>query len=353
MEIEEILSEEFWDKKEGVWFDTSGTTGEGKRILLSRRALEISAEAVNEWLGVGANSVWGLALPLRHVGGFGVVARAGIAGCGLRVFDGKWDAGKFADWVRSEAVTHVSLVPTQVYDLVAGGFRGGGKLEAVVVGGGALDVERGQSARDLGWPVLASYGMTEACSQVATQSLASLDIPFAEGRLEILPVWEARVSEQGLLEISGEALFSGISEAGDFVEREGDWFRTNDRVRVEGRFLVPLGRADSLVKVMGELVDVEAVEREFLGLAGTRLTSGEFAVVALPDARREHALVAVFMNGKEGGCFADFRKKVAGIHRLAGYVEVEEMPRGGLGKIRRGKLRSIVEGLAVEGRSES
>ena len=352
MEINEILSEEFWEDEGEVSFETSGTTGEGKRVLLSKRALRVSAEAVNAWLGVSAESVWGLALPVRHVGGFGVVARAAICGCELRIYEGKWNAGSFAEWVEREGVSHVSLVPTQVHDLVSGGFQGSEQLKAVVVGGGALDSRLGQAARNLGWPVLASYGMTEASSQVATQSLKCLEIPFAEGEMEILPIWQGRASENGLLEIKGEALFSGTMTGEEFVEREGEWFRTNDRVRVDGRHLFPLGRSDSLVKVMGELVDLEAVEREFLQTAGQRLTARDFAIIAVPDARREHTLLAVFRRGKSGDCYADFQKSVRGLHTLGGCLEVDEMPMGELGKVRRGELAKMVKELLAGEKSE-
>ncbi len=353
MEINEILSEEFWEDEGEVLFETSGTMGKGKRILLSKRALRISAEAVNAWLGVSAESVWGLALPVRHVGGFGVVARAAICGCELRVYEGKWNAGSFAEWVRREGVSHVSLVPTQVHDLVSGGFQGSEQLKAVVVGGGALDSRLGQSARDFDWPVLASYGMTEASSQVATQSLKCLETPFAEGEMEILPIWQGRTSENGLLEIKGEALFSGSMAGEKFVEREAEWFRTNDRVRIDGRHLVPLGRSDSLVKVMGELVDLEAVEREFLQTAGERLTAGDFAIIAVPDVRREHTLIAVFRRGRRGDCFADFQKTVGGLHKLGGCIEVEEIPVGELGKVRRGELAKMVRELRAAEEPES
>ncbi len=159
-------------------------------VVLRKRALRISAEAVNDWVGVGAGSVWGLALPVCHVGGFGVVARGYFAGCEVVSFEGKWGVDGFCEWVDKVGVTHVSLVPTQVHDLVAAGARGPGSLEVVLVGGGKLEVEAGRAARALGWPVLATYGMTETCSQVATQEVAALGEDFAEGGLGVLPEWE-------------------------------------------------------------------------------------------------------------------------------------------------------------------
>ncbi len=330
-----------------VLFKTSGSTGEGKWILVSKKALLVSAKAVNSWLEVGTGSKWGLALPLNHVGGFGVVARSYSAGCGLSVFDGKWDAGRFAEWVGSEGVSHVSLVPTQVYDLVRGGFRAPDCLAAVVVGGGRLENSLGQAARDAAWPVLASYGMTETCSQIATQEIQLLGSPYVESPMKILPVWSVRRTESGLLEVKGDALFSGTlvkrNDGWDFKERESGWFTTGDRIKLEGDCLVPAGRADSLVKIMGELVDTEAVERRFLEMAGGRVPKEGFAVVAVKDARREHVLVAVFEKSisQAAGCFAEYQALAPGVERFDRSVTVERLPRTSLGKLRRGELAEI------------
>ena len=209
-DIDQITCAEFWEDPgcfvAGEWegdlpdvsvpggcllFRTSGSTGEGKWVVLGKPALLVSARAVNEWLGVDKPSVWGLALPLNHVGGFGVVARAYAAGSGLEVFPGKWNAGEFAEWIVRAGVTHTSLVPTQLHDLVKSKISAPTCLSAVVVGGGRLEEILGEAARGLGWPVLASYGMTEACSQIATQRLSSLGKPFGEAGMELLPIWEA------------------------------------------------------------------------------------------------------------------------------------------------------------------
>jgi len=331
-----------------VLFRTSGSTGEGKWLVLQKNALLLSASAANGWLGVDSGSVWGLCLPLCHVGGFGVVARAYSAGCGLAAFDGKWDACRFAKWVEAEGVSHVSLVPTQVHDLVRAKLRAPVGLGAVVVGGGRLSAELGQTARDAGWPVLASYGMTETCSQIATQEPELLRSPYLESPLKILPIWEVRRDGAGLLEVHGDALFSGsLVKRGSkwiFQKREPGWFKTNDRVTLNGDYLEPQGRADTLVKIMGELVDTEKVERRFVEMAGGRIEAEHFAVVAIPDPRREHVLVAVFQEGIPGAaeCFNEYQKVASGVERFQKQVFVNAMPRTSLGKLKKGELIEII-----------
>jgi o-succinylbenzoate---CoA ligase len=341
-----------------VLFQTSGSSGAPRWIALSKAALQVSAQAVNRHLGVETASRWGLALPAHHVGGFGVIARARAAGSGLHVFGQKWNPLAFTAWLREHRITHTSLVPTQVHDLVAASLHAPDGLWAIVVGGGRLDESAGRAARARGWPVLASYGMTEAGSQIATQSPACLQAAYAPAPIPLLDIWDAAMEEDGRLRISGPALFSGellLTDAGwTYLKRDSPWHLTQDRVSLDGRLLTPLGRADTLVKVMGELVDPEGIERELLELAGGRLSPGSFAVVALPDPRTEHALVPVFegqATPKQDEWVRAYNERAFGFRRLRDAVCLASLPRSPLGKIRRAALAEMV--AALRGRSSS
>lgn len=359
MEASALIRPGFWESTEPValaggplpaeapglvFFRTSGSSGEPKWIGLSRCALLGSAEAVNRHLGVGACDCWALALPLEHVGGFGVAARSWVAGCRLEVFGRKWNAPDFVGWLGGVGATHLSLVPTQVHDLVAAGLRAPAGLRAVVVGGGALADAAGRAARALGWPVLASYGMTEAASQVATMDPGLLDAPYFSGPLELLPCWEARVGDDGRIALRGAPLFEGaIVRHGaewKYEERRGEWFVTSDCGVVEGRRLTMSGRADTRVKILGELVDPLAVEAEL----AARI-SGAFAVIAAADARAGHRLVLVREASTDpsqvAAALAAYHGTCPGFRRVGEVVTVAEIPRGPLGKPLRGELARI------------
>lgn len=333
-----------------VLFETSGSSGAPKWIALSKKALRVSAAAVNRHLDVTRDSCWGLALPLRHVGGFGVAARAHEAGCGLVSFAGRWDPCIYQKWLEEHHVTHTSLVPTQVHDLAEAALRAPAGLRAVVVGGGHLDAATGRAARALGWPVLASYGMTEAGSQIATQELASLTDAYEPAPLPMLPIWQAQVDDDGRLLIAGEALFSGTLVKRDgawvFEKLASSWHRTGDRMNLEHGMLSPLGRADSMVKVLGELVDPAEIERELLALGDGALVPGGFIVVAIPDARAGHALVPVFESSAAAAepILAHYNKSAEGFRRLRPAVTMASFPRSPLGK----PLRREISARLVE-----
>jgi O-succinylbenzoic acid--CoA ligase len=236
--------------------------------------------------------------------------------------------------------THLSLVPTQVHDLVAAGLRAPASLRAVVVGGGCLSPADGRAARALGWPVLASYGMTEAGSQIATQGLELLSLPYSPEPLGLLPCWEARSGPSGRIEIRGEALFRGLLRQGEagwrFEERQGDWFVTSDTGTVEQREIRIAGRADTLVKILGELVDPAEVAAEILAASAGGIDEREVAVVAVDDARAGKRLVLVHEESLSSGLIerslSAYHSRCPGFRRITATVSVDRIPRSPLGK---------------------
>lgn len=334
-----------------VLFQTSGSTGDPKLVALSKDALLLSAACVNRHLHVSEISRWGSALPYHHVGGFGIGARAFEAACDYLVFPSRWQPVDFSAWLAQEAITHTSLVPTQVYDLIKHELRAPSSLKAVVVGGGKLLDDLGMKARALGWPVLASYGMTETGSQIATQPLGLLEVSYQSGEISLLDIWEARTTESAILEVSGPALFSGYLRYGKggswtYDARNEDWHGTSDRVALNGRLLTPFGRADQIVKILGELVDPEEIERELVKLSCGGVPPNRLAVVAIPDERAEHRLIPVFEESMDrlliSRVLEDYNSQSAGFRRLQSPVFVKAIPSSSLGKILRQELRKFV-----------
>ena len=285
---EQVLAAEFPDLKDHVWLATSGTGGTLKIVALSRGALECSATAVNHHFGASRDDMWLNALPLFHVGGLGIMARSHLSRARCEMFADAWDPQRFVIAARSCGATLSALVPTQVHDVVRAGLRAPGSLRAVVVGGGALSGKLFQSAAELGWPLLPSYGLTEASSQVATMNSGG---EFSAW-LPLLSHVEARVDADGVMEVRGDSLLTGwmiFDERGigrwEAPKKDG-WYRTGDRAELRGRDVRILGRIDDLVKIRGELVDVAAVGRALQ----ERVASGCVFVCAEADERNGSVL---------------------------------------------------------------
>ncbi len=313
------------------FFKTSGSSGVEKWVAISDEALEWSARVVVEALNITSEDVLGLALPEEHVGGFGLVTRARVSGAKLRRFEGKWEPRDFASWCGEVGVTVSSLVPTQVYDLVRGGVKGVGSVRVVVVGGGKVEDEMLGQVRELGWPVVPSYGMTETSSQVAT----------GDG-LPLLPGWEAKVAD-GCLALKGGGLLTAVirRDREEFVVEDpkvDGWLVTSDFGEVENGCVKVLGRSDRRVKVLGKLVDLEELENWWVERIG-----GEVAVVAIEHARRGYELYLFATQGEE--LVTDLNQTRPGVERVGGWSFMESLPRTSLGKLDRVAMKKILSEL--------
>ncbi len=328
-----VMAAEFPALDDHVWLATSGTGGVLKMVALGRKALEASARAVNAHLGVRADDVWLNALPLFHVGGLGIRVRASVAGVRCVELADEWEPGRFVAEARDCGATLSALVPTQVHDLVLGGWRAPEGLRAVVVGGGALAETLRGEAEVLGWPMLPSYGLTEAGSQVATAVAGQADFSW----LPLLPHWKGRVDDRGVLELCGVSLLSGWmtfeAKGGETFEdqRREEWFRTSDRVELRGGALRVLGRVDDLVKIRGELVDVAALERALQ----ERVSSGDVSVRVEPDTRNGYVLRVLAENDTAAREALAARDAIFPVYARPEEIGVGAIERTALGKVPR------------------
>ncbi len=329
-------------------FQTSGTEGQRKWVALTKAAMLISARAVNAHFTVTVADHWLLALPLWHVGGFGILARAFAADVPVETLSGKWDAKAFAFKAEETGATLTSLVPTQVFDLVSAGIAAPKNLRVVLVGGGALSPEVRQAALKLGWPVRTTYGMTETASQVASE--------VAEGgRMEVLPIWEPETDDEGVLTIRGQALAKGYAshEGSEWrwepIEAEKG-LRTRDRVeltREDGRcFLRFTGRQSGIVKILGELVALGPIQQRIEALRlELQIIAGDAVVCDLPDERAGSRLVLA-VGGMPAVDAARLREALnlhlRAFEQLQSVVALAQIPRGDLGKVRLEELRSLL-----------
>lgn len=305
-----------------LWLGTSGTTGTLKLTALSKRAMLASAAAVNRHLQSDQNDVWCSVLPPFHVGGLGIYARAFLSGA--RVVAAQWDPRRFAAMTE---VTLASLVPAQVRDLVNARLRAPRQLRAIVVGAGALDSALYSEARELGWPVLPSYGMTETCSQVATATLASPELVL----LDHVHV----CVDGGRLAFRGESLLTGYGTERGFVDPKiRGWFVTEDLGTINGPFLKVVGRQGDFIKIGGESVDLARLDAILAAIAGPQA-----AVVAVPDARLGHVVHLVVTPSVESDAVrAAFDERVHPFERARRLHVVREIPRSPLGKLLRKQL---------------
>ena len=327
-----------------VWLTTSGATGRLKPVALSKRALLVSAAAVNRHLHSDAHDTWMNVLPTFHVGGLGIHARAHLSGA--RVVEmTEWNALDFTTGLAAGRVTLTSLVPTQVFDLVRAALPAPPPLRAVVVGGGALAADLWRRARALGWPVLPRYGATECASQIATAAPEATDED--PPRLRLLSHVAARTGADGRLEVRSDALFTGYAtETGLVDPRQDGWWRTDDLGEVRGDALIVHGRADEAIKIGGELVTLAALDARLAAICAQVAPETDAALLRVADPRLAWVIgLAVATDDADTAArIRDaYNAAVLPFERARVTRRVPTIPRTPLGKVARAALEQMIE----------
>ncbi len=333
---------------------TSGTTGRPKAALLSQASMSASAAAWTAALPEATG--WVLCLGLAHVAGLGVAWRAIGAGVPLRVIP-EFEVSLVLDALSQWPASHVSLVPTQLARLLdaaaAEAWRPGqANLRAVLLGGAPIPPELVTRALATGWPVVPTYGLTEAGSGVS--ALATGDAvahPGSAGRP--LPGVGIRIADPaadgtGEIQVRTTAAFSGYLGRPDATaaafEADG-WLRTGDAGRIDADgFLHVLVRRDDLIVSGGENVfpaEVEAVLAAHPGIA-------EAGVAGRPDPAWGAVPVAWVVPRPGAPVPVDTELRDHCRARLAPYkvpvdfIVVASLSRTASGKLRRSELRAAL-----------
>jgi o-succinylbenzoate---CoA ligase len=301
---------------------TSGTTAAARPVELSEANFRASALGSAVALGLDSAERWLCPMPLTHVGGLSIPIRSAIYAT-TAVLHGRFDAGRVMDELMDPArgITIVSLVPTMLSRLLDAGLERPPTLRWALLGGGPIPRALLDRARAAGVPVAPTYGMTEACSQIATFGwpLTGVEVRLEGPEREILVrgpiVAPAARDEQGWLH---------TGDLGSFDDRA--------RLMIAGR------KADTIV-TGGENVapvEVEAVLLEHPAIA-------DAGVFGRPDQEWGEALVAAVVLG-DGEAADPEALRAFCAERLArfkvpkAFEFVERLPRTESGKILRREL---------------
>lgn len=309
---------------------TSGTTGEPRPVRLTYGNFLWSALGSGAALGVDPDERWLCTLPLAHVGGLSILLRSAIYAT-TAVIHERFETGRALAALRHEQITLVSLVATTLARLLDAGLNEPPRLRHALTGGGPVPEALVRRARAAGVPVTATYGLTEACSQVTTGGP-----PLFCSRVRIEAAPPARRGESGV----GEILVAGPTVAPAAPAADG-WLHTGDlgRLDADGNLQV-CGRAADTIVSGGENVspsEVEAVLEAHPDVA-------EAAVVAREDPDWGEAVTAIVVPFRDSVDEAELRAHCAA--RLAPFkvpkrvtFATTPLPRTRSGKLLRRELR--------------
>ena len=350
------------DSVQGLVY-TSATSGRPKGVLLTYGNHWWSAIGSALRLGLRSDDRWLAPLPLSHVGGLAVVWRSVIYGTAMVLHDA-FDPAAVNREIDDGDISIASLVAVMLERVLAArqGRPFPPRLRCILLGGGPIPTGLLAACGRAGVPVAATYGLTEAASQVATLSPddaarkpGSAGPPLLPTRVRIdVGGRRGAAGEVGEILVAGPTVMRGYAGRPDETRRilHDGWLRTGDMgyLDSDGDLFV-VDRRDDLIITGGENVypaEVEAVLREHPAVA-------DAAVVAVPDRVWAQAVgAAVVLRTGASASIEDLRRFAGSRlaqYKLPRYVWlVDTLPRSPGGKLLR---RSIRQRIADENPSGS
>ena len=303
---------------------TSGTSGEPKEVPLTFGNLLWSAIGSAVALGCDPRERWLCTLPLVHVGGLSIIVRSAIYGTTAVVHE-RFVLEDAVEALMEREVTIVSVVATTLTRLLDGGLANPPALRCALAGGGPVPAALLRRARSAGVVVSQTYGLTEACSQVATQ-------PPGESGLDAGPALfctRVALAPDGEILVSGPTLSPAVA---------GDTLATGDlgELAADGTLHV-IGRKSDTIISGGENVapgEVESVLEEHPAVV-------EAAVYGVADEQWGevvHALVVARAEISADALRAHCAERLGGFKVPKAIAFRDSLPRTASGKLQRAAL---------------
>lgn len=339
--------EETYGDKNYFLVPSSGSSSDAKTsvklIALHQDAILNSAARVNNYFNLqsqGPKLNFGCVLPPFHVGGLGLYARAFL----LRspVFQATWESSTFESWMKENHIHVLSLVPAQIFDIVQKKIKPADTVKLVFVGGSKLAAPLRLQAKELGWNLTETYGMTETGSMIGVGS----------EEFELFPDIEVAL-HQDRLKIKCNSLMTCslqlINEQVDIQTLDSGWLQTEDRVEI--RFQAE----QTFIKVLGRSSDFIKINSEGVSLALLRSAFGEdskIALFAIANERSEFEVVLAYEKSIPLESIKKlvmvFNQKVRPFEKIKKVYPIENIPKTDLQKIKYKTLQEIIKGSKYE-----
>ena len=339
-----------------VCLTTSGTTGAPKGVTLRASQIAWTAEHVRVSHRLSSADRGFTALPFSHINAPVVSLSATLmAGASVAIAP-RFSRSRFWGWLRDEHVTWASIVPTIVAVLLDTEKPDWlpGELRFVRTASAPLPAFHLKAFESrFGIPVVETYGLSEAASQVAANPVppgrhkpGSVGLPAGVEMRICLPAEEGDPrglkdvahGEEGEICISGSSVISGYdggSGAGSFVD---GWFRTGDMgYRDQDGYLFITGRIRDVINRGGEKISPREVEETLL----THDDVSDVVVIGEPDPTYGQRAVAYVVPRQPGLRDLESRLRDYASQRLSRYkvptafILVDDLPRTRTGKVQR------------------
>lgn len=337
---------------------TSGTTGEPKGVVLDSEKVAWTADHVRMSHRLQPGDIGLTPLPLFHVNGPVVGLCASVMAGSTIVIAKKFSRHHFWSWIEEYGVTWASIVPA-IIAILLGTDKPPfipGSLRFVRTGAAPVppnDMRAFETKFNV--PVVETYGLTEATSQVTANPVppgkrkpGSAGLPVGvslrvckpgrgDSRLEDAPQGEA-----GEICVRGPSVVSGYyANAGSFAFQEG-WFRTGDLGYLDDEGYVHIhSRLRDVIIRGGENIAPREVEEVLEAHPSVR----EAGVIGRPDRLLGEQVVAYIVPNEpwtpqaEQGLNEHAAKNLSAHKVPTQFIAVDSLPRNEIGKLQHRRLQ--------------
>jgi O-succinylbenzoic acid--CoA ligase len=293
-----------------VIVNTTGSSGIKKRVLLSINAISASADLSNERVGAKTGDVWSLLLPINHIAGLNVLARAEKLGSTVVSAD--------------QSADYTAIVPTQLHRALFSDHKlleHLQKCKAVLVGGSPASKVLLDAASKAEISVITTYGMTETSGGCVYNGTPLEGVQIA-------------ISDSGFIKVSGPVLATNLN-----LDSQ-NWFVTSDLGELVDGQLKVLGRGDDVIISGGENISLIEIESAI----SASFSHFEFAAFAVSSEKWGQELHVAAVNAP-----ADFSQEVARLlvakfgnaAKPKRFHQLAALPLIGIGKVDRSALAQL------------
>lgn len=253
---------------------TSGTTGLPKGVRLTYRNHFASAIASATHLKINhSRDRWLNCLPLFHIGGLSIIWRSVIWGMTMVLLP-KFDVSEVCRAIATQEITFISLVPTMLVRILASSdfqntLSAWRNLRGILLGGASASEELITQALEYQLPIMPTYGLTEAASQVSTLLTKDVNTKFGSSgqalscnQVRIISLaddgLEVEVGAIGQILIKGNNVTKGYCH---FLDLGENWLNTGDIGYLDHQdYLYIVNRRSDLIISGGENIYPTEIE---------------------------------------------------------------------------------------------
>lgn len=257
-----------WLRKETHFvLQTSGSTGEPKKIQVTREQLVASARATLQALAIPEKAKAFICLPTQYIAGIMMLVRCMEGNLHMTIVEPSADP---LENIPTESFDFAAMVPYQAEEIVKKrGLQGIHSIQKIILGGAPLSSALQTRLKDADVSVYLTYGMTETLSHIALQKISGAD---RKDFLTALPSVVLTQDTRGCLVIQTPYLIEKII--------------TNDLVEfVNSTSFRWLGRWDNVINSGGIKLSPEKIEQAISRAFDQLALYPNFFVAGIPHRR--------------------------------------------------------------------